>query len=184
MVDCYVKCCCVAAEEGQNRTEQNQNMRAFPTTTLDSSLCSPHLFLNHHNPRNLNLILATNSASAPIPSLCLPRLFLLPHLYCSSSSSSSNLDLGGNENSDAEEEEENELEYGDGVCIEIEKLESNSRRIRSRIDIDAPLQTVWNILTDYERLADFIPGLAVCQLLRKSDNFARIFQVPFQFSLS
>ena len=98
--------------------------------------------------------------------------------------------MGGNENSDAEEEEEEEeeeekeLEYGDGVYIEIEKLESNSRRIRSRIDIDAPLQTVWNILTDYERLADFIPGLAVCQLLRKSDNFARIFQVPFQFSLS
>ncbi|XP_050251476.1 uncharacterized protein LOC126698352 isoform X1 [Quercus robur] len=164
------------------RTEQNQNMRPFPTTTLDSSLCSPHLFLNHHNPRNLNLILATNSASAPIPSLCLPRLFLLPHLYCSSSSSSSNLDLGGNENSDAEEEEEeeNELEYGDGVCIEIEKLESNSRRIRSRIDIDAPLQTVWNILTDYERLADFIPGLAVCQLLQKSDNFARLFQIGQQ----
>ncbi|KAK4572984.1 hypothetical protein RGQ29_031100 [Quercus rubra] len=99
--------------------------------------------------------------------------------------SSSNLDLGGNENSDAEEEEEEEeeekeLEYGDGVYIEIEKLESNSRRIRSRIDIDAPLQTVWNILTDYERLADFIPGLAVCQLLRKSDNFARIFQIGQQ----
>lgn len=160
-------------------------MRAFPTTTLDSALCSPHLFLNDHHPRNLNLILSTNSASAPISSPCLPRLFLLPHLYCSSSSSSSNLDLGGNENSD-EEEEENELEYGDGVgvYIEIEKLESNSRRIRSRIEIDAPLQTVWNILTDYERLADFIPGLAVCQLLQKSDNFARLFQVPFQFSLS
>ncbi|XP_065635975.1 uncharacterized protein LOC112022421 isoform X2 [Quercus suber] len=160
-------------------------MRAFPNTTLDSSLCSPHLFLNHHNPRNLNLILATNSASAPIPSLCLPRLFLLPHLYCSSSSSSSNLDLGGNENSDVEdeeeeEEEENELENGDGVYIEIEKLESNSRRIRSRIDVDAPLQTVWNILTDYERLADFIPGLAVCQLLQKSDNFARLFQIGQQ----
>nr|POF12343.1 hypothetical protein CFP56_73033 [Quercus suber] len=99
--------------------------------------------------------------------------------------SSSNLDLGGNENSDVEdeeeeEEEENELENGDGVYIEIEKLESNSRRIRSRIDVDAPLQTVWNILTDYERLADFIPGLAVCQLLQKSDNFARLFQIGQQ----
>jgi hypothetical protein len=139
---------------------------------------SPPLFFTaaiNHNPRiHTSLILATNST--PILNLSLPKPFP-PHLYCSSTS---NVDLSG----DDSDVDEDESEYGDGVYLEIEKLEKSSRRIRSRIDIDAPLQTVWNILTDYERLADFIPGLAVCQLLQKKDNYARLFQVPFQFCLS
>ncbi|KAL4015001.1 hypothetical protein IC575_027223 [Cucumis melo] len=65
---------------------------------------------------------------------------------------------------------------GGGLCIQIEKLGTNSRRIYSRIGIDAPLQAVWNILTDYERLADFIPGLAISQILFKIGNHARLFQ--------
>lgn len=66
------------------------------------------------------------------------------------------------------------------VEIEIEKLGNNVRRIRSKVAVGASLQTVWNILTDYERLADFIPGLAVSQLLDKRDNFARLFQIGQQ----
>ncbi|OVA16592.1 hypothetical protein BVC80_1543g22 [Macleaya cordata] len=66
------------------------------------------------------------------------------------------------------------------VDIEIEKIGKNSRRIRSRVAIDASLETIWNLLTDYERLADFIPGLAVSQLLEKRENFARIFQIGQQ----
>ncbi|XP_058082879.1 uncharacterized protein LOC131230871 [Magnolia sinica] len=69
---------------------------------------------------------------------------------------------------------------GDGVDIEIEKIGNNSRRIRSRIGIDASLETVWNLLTDYERLSDFIPGLAVSQLLEKKENFAKLFQIGQQ----
>lgn len=89
---------------------------------------------------------------------------------------------GGDENEDEEEEEaEEELPsiYGGGE-IEIEKIGNNCRRIRSMIAIEASLQTVWNILTDYERLADFIPGLAVSQLLEKRPNFARLFQIGQQ----
>lgn len=70
----------------------------------------------------------------------------------------------------------------DGVCIEVMKLEKNSRRIQSRISIEAPLSAVWNILTDYERLADFVPGLAVSQLLQKGDNYARLLQVNHYYS--
>lgn len=70
---------------------------------------------------------------------------------------------------------------GDGVYIEIKKLGRNSRRIRSKIEIAASLDTVWNILTDYEKLVDFIPGLAVSELVEKRNNFARIFQVSFLF---
>ncbi|GAV75511.1 Polyketide_cyc domain-containing protein [Cephalotus follicularis] len=69
---------------------------------------------------------------------------------------------------------------GDGVYIEIKKLERNSRRIRSIIAIDASLDTVWDILTDYEKLADFIPGLAVSKLVEKKDNFALLYQIGQQ----
>ncbi|XP_059625504.1 uncharacterized protein LOC132268725 [Cornus florida] len=67
-----------------------------------------------------------------------------------------------------------------GVEIELEKIGKNSCRIRSKIAINASLETVWNILTDYERLADFIPGLALSQLLEKRDNFARLLQIGQQ----
>lgn len=66
---------------------------------------------------------------------------------------------------------------GDGVYIEITKTGKNSRRIVSRIGIDATLDTIWGILTDYERLADFIPGLAVSELMEKREKFARLYQV-------
>lgn len=65
----------------------------------------------------------------------------------------------------------------DGVYIEVTKLDKNSCRIQSRISIDASLSSIWSILTDYERLADFIPGLAVSQLLQKGHNYARLLQV-------
>jgi hypothetical protein len=81
------------------------------------------------------------------------------------------------EEEEEEEEDKSELECGDGEYFEIEKLGENTRRIRSRIAINAPLHTIFNVLTDYERLADFIPGLALCQLLHKTDNYARLFQV-------
>ncbi|CAN4112703.1 unnamed protein product [Withania somnifera] len=56
----------------------------------------------------------------------------------------------------------------------------NRRRIRSKVAVMASLQNVWEVLTDYERLADFIPGLAVSQLLQKEPNFARLLQIGEQ----
>ncbi|XP_077243121.1 uncharacterized protein LOC143883676 [Tasmannia lanceolata] len=64
--------------------------------------------------------------------------------------------------------------------VEIEKVGRNSRRIRSHIGIGASLETIWKILTDYERLVDFIPGLAVSRLMEKGENYSRIFQVGEQ----
>lgn len=71
----------------------------------------------------------------------------------------------------------------ESIKIEIEKTGKNSRRITSKVAVQASLQSVWHTLTDYERLADFIPGLAVSQLLEKRDNFARLFQVAHSFFL-
>ncbi|XP_038874642.1 uncharacterized protein LOC120067209 [Benincasa hispida] len=98
--------------------------------------------------------------------------------YSNSDSTFSDSDDNG-DYSDASESETS-FDDGGGLSIQIEKLGSNSRRIYSRIGIDAPLQAVWNILTDYERLADFIPGLALSQILFKIGNHVRLFQVGEQ----
>ncbi|KAJ8421959.1 hypothetical protein Cgig2_032905 [Carnegiea gigantea] len=68
----------------------------------------------------------------------------------------------------------------DGFRIQIVKLGKRSRRVKSSILINASLSTIWEVLTDYERLADFIPGLAVSRLLDKGDKYARLFQIGQQ----
>jgi Polyketide cyclase / dehydrase and lipid transport len=50
-------------------------------------------------------------------------------------------------------------------------------RVEAQVRIDAQLETVWAVLTNYEGLADFIPGLSVSQLLNYEDKCARIYQV-------
>lgn len=87
------------------------------------------------------------------------------------------------EDGEAEEDEGldgDESVSGDRVFIEIKKTGKNTRRILSRIGIDATLDTIWSILTDYERLSDFIPGLAVSELMEKRENFARLYQIGQQ----
>lgn len=71
----------------------------------------------------------------------------------------------------------------DGVLIELKILEKSSRRIRSKIGMESSLDTVWSVLTDYEKLSDFIPSLVVSELVEKEGNRARLFQV-FIFLLS
>ena len=40
----------------------------------------------------------------------------------------------------------------------VEKPARNARRLYAGVDIAAPIETVWQALTDYDGLADFIPG--------------------------
>lgn len=177
-------------------------MCPFPITSLLEPLpSSPVFFFNSAASASASAIIINFNINpnnktpqiiaAPKRNLSLPKFIR---------SSTSNVDLGGDDSDvddysssldEEEEEEKSELECGDGEYFEIEKLGKNTRRIRSRIAIDAPLLTIWNILTDYERLADFIPGLALSQLLHKTDNYARLFQVitldltiPFSVLLS
>ncbi|XP_071716355.1 uncharacterized protein [Rutidosis leptorrhynchoides] len=83
---------------------------------------------------------------------------------------------------DSSDCEINERDSGDddGIEVEIEKLSKNRRRIRSTVVIDASVERIWGILTDYERLADFIPSLVVSQVLDKRENFARLLQIGQQ----
>ncbi|ERN02094.1 hypothetical protein AMTRI_Chr02g265860 [Amborella trichopoda] len=67
-----------------------------------------------------------------------------------------------------------------GFEIRIDKTGKNSRRIRARIWVDASLDTIWSVLTDYQKLSDFIPGLAVSRLLEKNGKWALLYQIGQQ----
>lgn len=123
----------------------------------------------------------------PSPKSCSLNINFTPSLYRASKHNPTTLndtddDSGTLLVTEDDEVEDSESLVEDGVYIEVTKLENekNSRRIESRISIDASLDSIWNILTDYERLADFIPGLALSKLIQKGPNFARLLQIGEQ----
>lgn len=63
------------------------------------------------------------------------------------------------------------------MFIEAKKLGRNSRRIRCKVVIRASLDDVWRVLTDYERMAEFLPSVTVSKIVERRENFTRILQV-------
>lgn len=63
------------------------------------------------------------------------------------------------------------------VDLNVTNLGNNTRRVEAKIAIQAPLEAVWGVLTDYDHLADHIPGLAESQVLELRPNGARLLQV-------
>jgi hypothetical protein len=62
--------------------------------------------------------------------------------------------------------------------VRIEEAPSNSRRIFTGIDIFAPVDAVWETLTDYESLQDVVPSLVSNEVVsRTADGGARLAQV-------
>jgi len=61
----------------------------------------------------------------------------------------------GNHNGVEEENEEVECE----VQCEVQVVSWRERRVKAEISVSADIESVWNALTDYEHLADFIPNL-------------------------
>lgn len=62
--------------------------------------------------------------------------------------------FGGNSGEEPTDEDSCEL-----VPVRIERTSANSRKIAGEITVDAPLDKVWSILTDYNRLATHVPNL-------------------------
>ena len=154
-------------------------MRPFPRrlclATHSSEALSEASKLSHstkiHNIANNNGVSSSSSSPSPIRHL---RRRHSPRPRCLSSSSSTESESESEAKSTSESEAELETER---VEMEMETAGKNTRRIEARVEIEVPLETVWSVLTDYERLADFIPGLAQSQLLLHSPNYARLFQV-------
>lgn len=68
----------------------------------------------------------------------------------------------------------------DTVKIITEKRPAKERRILASVVIPQPVERVWQVITDYERLADFIPSITSSKLLPNSEGRIRLEQVGTQ----
>lgn len=68
------------------------------------------------------------------------------------------------------------------VILETKKLEKRHRQIQAQINLPFSPEQVWNVLIDYESLADFIPNLAKSERLPHSEGI-RIEQVGVKNAL-
>lgn len=68
----------------------------------------------------------------------------------------------------------------DAVEVRTEQVVGRQRRITGEISIAYPPETIWEILTDYEALPEFIPNLAKSQLLEHPGGGIRLEQVGTQ----
>lgn len=66
------------------------------------------------------------------------------------------------------------------VEVQTERLAERHRRISARIHIPHAIEQVWQVLTDYETLADFIPNLARSHRLEHPTGGIRLEQVGTQ----
>ncbi|NEQ28298.1 MAG: cyclase [Microcoleus sp. SIO2G3] len=66
------------------------------------------------------------------------------------------------------------------TAIKTEQLAGRMRRISASIQVGQSIDRVWQILTDYEHLADFIPNLAKSRRLPHPDGGIRVEQIGAQ----
>jgi ribosome-associated toxin RatA of RatAB toxin-antitoxin module len=70
------------------------------------------------------------------------------------------------------------------VEVETERLDGRQRRISAKVQIPYPVEQVWQILTDYEKLADFIPNLSKSRQIPHPQGGIRLEQVGTQCLLN
>ena len=68
----------------------------------------------------------------------------------------------------------------DDVLLTLSKLEGRQRRIEATIHLEHLVEQVWQVLTQYEKLADFIPNLARSSRIAHPDGGIRLEQVGIQ----
>lgn len=66
------------------------------------------------------------------------------------------------------------------VEVQTEQVTQRQRQISAKIQIPHPVEQVWQVLTDYEALAEFIPNLAKSRLLEHPTGGIRLEQVGTQ----
>lgn len=63
------------------------------------------------------------------------------------------------------------------VDIQTEHLEGRRRRISAAITIQHPAEHIWQLLTDYDHLADFIPNLTTSRQIEHPEGGIRLEQI-------
>lgn len=66
------------------------------------------------------------------------------------------------------------------VEVHTESIAERQRQITAKIQIPQPIEPVWQVLTDYEALTDFIPNLATSRLVEHPSGGVRLEQVGTQ----
>lgn len=66
------------------------------------------------------------------------------------------------------------------VEVTTDRQEGRHRQITAKIQIPYPVEQVWQILTDYEHLADFIPNLAKSRKIEHPNGGIRLEQIGSQ----
>lgn len=63
-----------------------------------------------------------------------------------------------------------DLDNQSTVELKIEQPEKRTKRVLAKIHIPRSLEQVWQVLTNYEAFADFMPGLDECKRLSSSQG--------------
>jgi ribosome-associated toxin RatA of RatAB toxin-antitoxin module len=69
------------------------------------------------------------------------------------------------------------------VSLEVESIDRRQRKIQAEIVLPHSPEQIWQVLTDYEGLADFIPNLAQSQRLDHPEGGIRVEQIGTQSAL-
>ena len=91
-----------------------------------------------------------------------------------------NLDVDFAVDSDDIEALDDLLEPASAVEVQVEEVAQRQRQIAAKIQIPHPVERVWQVLTDYEGLADFIPNLAKSRRLSHPTGGIRLEQIGTQ----
>ncbi|MGF1496282.1 MAG: SRPBCC family protein [Elainellaceae cyanobacterium] len=73
-----------------------------------------------------------------------------------------------------------DAEWVNAIEVQTEQMAGRQRRIAAQLLIPHPPEQVWQILTDYEHLADFIPNLSTSRRLDHPEGGIRVEQVGSQ----
>mmetsp|Transcript_29312 Transcript_29312/g.45341 ORF Transcript_29312/g.45341 Transcript_29312/m.45341 type:complete len:425 (-) Transcript_29312:62-1336(-) len=68
--------------------------------------------------------------------------------------------------------------FKENVLVGIERTSPNSRRISGEMIINIPIDTIWNILTDYDNLSVHVPNLVESRVIstRGTSSSPRVYQ--------
>ena len=66
------------------------------------------------------------------------------------------------------------------IDLHVQAVGRTGCRIDASVKVETPPQLVYDILIDYERLGDFIPGLAQNEVLQRRSNGCKLLQVGLQ----
>ena len=69
------------------------------------------------------------------------------------------------------------------VDVQVHKIETRQRQIEAKIQLPYPVEQVWQVLTDYEALSEFIPNLETSQRIEHPAGGIRVEQIGAQNAL-